>query len=396
MSNVKRNQLSTLQVKNAQPGFHTDGGGLMIRVKPSGSKSWVVRLTLDGKRRMMGLGAYPGVSLREAREQAGELRRAVRRGEDPADYLKARRSDPRVVATAIPTFAQAAERVIELRAPNWSNARHASQWRESLRRYALPVVGDRPVDEIETVDVLSILEPIWTSKAETAGRVRQRMATILDYCVAAGWTDQNPCNGAVKAALPRRKRQRRHHPALPYGEVAVGLVAFREAVGHEDTKLALEFLILTAARSGEVRHATWEQIDLDAAVWTVPAENMKMRRPHRVPLSRQSLAILKTARRRTGGKGLIFPSNRKKGQPFSSMAFAMLLRRAGYGHVTTHGFRASFRTWTLEQTDAPWAVAEAALAHNLGGGEVMAYARSTMFKRRITLMEQWGNFISDA
>ena len=171
-------------------------------------------------------------------------------------------------------------------------------------------------------------------------------------------------------------------------------MAFREAVGHEDTKLALEFLILTAARPGEVRFATWDMIDLDSAIWTVPAEKMKMRRPHRVPLSRQALTILKAARRRTGGKGLIFPSNRKKGQPFSNMAFAMLLRRAGYGHVTTHGFRASFRTWTLERTDAPWAVAEAALAHNLGGGEVMAYARSDLFKRRRKLMEQWGSIVS--
>ena len=344
---------------------------------------------------MTGLGAYPGVSLRNAREQASELRSAARRGEDPADYLKARRPAAQPEGPAIPTFAEAAERVIALRAPTWSSARHATQWRESLRLYSLPAIGDRRIDDIETADVLAILEPIWTSKAETAGRVRQRMATIFDYCVAAGWIDQNPCNGAVKAALPRRTRQRRHHPALPYGEIAEALIAFREAAGHEDTKLALEFLILTAARAGEVRHATWDMIDFEFAVWTVPAENMKMRRPHRVPLSRQALAILKTARRRTGGKGLIFPSNRKKGQPFSNMAFAMLLRRAGYGHVTTHGFRASFRTWTLEQTDAPWAVAEAALAHNLGGGEVMAYARSTMFKRRIALMEQWGSFVSD-
>ena len=300
MLNVKRNQLSTLQVKNAKPGVYTDGGGLTLRVKPSGRRTWVLRLTDKGKLRNLGLGAYPGVS-KAAREQADELRRA------------ARRAAPRIEETAIPTFAQAAERVIALRAPTWSSARHATHWRESLRLYALPVLGDRAVDEIETADVLSILEPIWTSKAETAGRVRQRMATIFDYCVAAGWVDLNPCNGAVKAALPRRTRERRHHPALPYAEVADALAAIREAAGHESTKLALEFLILTAARAGEVRHATWEQIDLDAAVWTVPAENMKMRRPHRVPLSRQALAILEAARRRTSEKdGLIFPSNRKK------------------------------------------------------------------------------------
>ena len=395
MPNVKRNQISTLQVKNAKPGVYTDGGGLTLRVKPSGRRTWVLRLTVKGKLRNFGLGAYPGVSLKAAREQADELRRAARRGEDPADQLKAQRTAPRMEETSIPTFAQAAERVIALRAPTWSSTRHATQWRESLRLYALPVLGDRPVDEIQTADVLSILEPIWTAKAETAGRVRQRMATIFDYCVATGWVDLNPCNGAVKAALPRRMRNRRHHPALPYAEVADALGAIRETAGHESTKLALEFLIQTAARAGEVRHATWGHMDLNAAVWTVPAEHMKMRRPHRVPLSRRALAVLEAAQQRTGGKDLIFPSNRKKGQPFSNMAFAMLLRRAGYGHVTTHGFRASFRTWTLEQTDAPWAVAEAALAHNLGGGEVMAYVRSDLFERRRELMEQWCSFVAD-
>ena len=191
MANVKRNQLSTLQVKNAKPGHYTDGGGLVLRVKPSGQKGWVLRLTVDGKRRMLGLGAYPGVSLRDAREQAAELRRAAGRGEDPAGYLEARRQGV-PVKNAIPSFAEVAERVINLRAPTWSSARHATQWRESLRLYALPSLGDRPVDDIETADVLSILEPIWTSKAETAGRVRQRMATIFDYCVAAGWVDMNP------------------------------------------------------------------------------------------------------------------------------------------------------------------------------------------------------------
>ena len=263
MPNVKRNQLSTLQVKNAQPGFHTDGRGLMLRVKPSGRKSWVLRLTLNGKRRMIGLGAYPRVSLRDAREQAVEIRRAARRGEDPADYLKAHRPAAQTEEAAIPTFAEAAERVIALRAPTWSSARHATQWQESLRLYALPVLGDRLVDEIETADVLSILEPIWTSKAETAGRVQQRMATIFDYCVAAGWLDQNPCNGAVKAALPRRTRQppTPSRPALRRDCRSTGS-RFVRLPATRSTKLALEFLILTAARAGEVRHATWDMIDL--------------------------------------------------------------------------------------------------------------------------------------
>lgn len=256
------------------------------------------------------------------------------------------------------------------------------------------MLGKKPVDAIDTADVLSVLMPIWNSKPETAGRVRQRMATVFDFAIAAGWREHNPCNGALNAALPRRPRERLHHPALPYSEVAEALDAIRRAPGHETCSDALTFLVLTAARTGEVRQATWDEIDLDARVWTVPAAHMKMRKIHRVPLSSGAVAVLERARERTKGRGLVFPSNRKAGQPLSNMALTMLLRRAGYDHITTHGFRSSFRDWTLEQTDAPWAVAEAALAHNLGGGEVMAYARSDLFERRRALMQHWADYIT--
>ena len=397
MPNIKRNQLTTLKVQHAKPGVHTDGAGLALRVKSTGGRSWVLRFTIGGKVREIGLGGYPAVGLKDARQLAQELRAVAQRGQDPADHLKAIRETDRPDLAAIPTLAQASERVIKLREPSWSSSRHATQWRESLRLHALPIIGDRPVDEIETRDVLAVLEPIWHEKPETASRVRQRLSVIFDYCVGQGWRyDPNPC-GTLDALLPRRRRTRRHHPTLPYTEVSDALAAFRVAPGHQNCADALTFLVLTAARAGEVRHATWDEIDLDSRVWVVPSEHMKMRKEHRVPLSTGAVDVLKRAAKWTDRKGLIYPSNRKKTeQPFSNMAFEMLLRRAGYGHVTVHGFRASFRTWTLEQTDAPWAVAEAALAHTLGGQEVQAYLRGDQFERRRVLMEDWSQYVANA
>ena len=388
MANIIHNRLTNQQVRTLKPGVYTDGGGLTLRVHESGNRNWVLRLTVRGKRRNFGLGGYPDVSLKDARAQAAMMRQIVRRGEDPGQWRQ-------VEEPAVPTFAEAAERVIELRAPTWSSKRHATQWRESLRLHAFPRFADRPVDAISTADVLSILEPIWNTKTETAGRVRQRMTVIFDFAIAAGWRRDNPCNGALKAALPRRTRERSHHPALPYDEMGDALAAIRKAAGHANPKLGLEYLILTAARAGEVRQATWDEIDFAARAWTVPASHMKMRKRHRVPLSEGAILVLEKAQEGTGGEGLLFPSNRKPGRPLSNMAFEMLLRRAGYGHVTVHGFRASFRTWALEQTDAPWAVAEAALAHNLGGGEVMAYTRSDLFERRRALMEEWFTLVAE-
>ena len=353
MANVKRHQLTNQRVRTAPPGTHIDGEGLELRVKPTGRRNWILRRTVDGKRRNYGLGGFPEVSLREARALALEMRQRIRRGEDPRPR---RQADP-----AIPTFEAAAAHVINLRSASWTSERHATQWAESLRLHVFPSFGNRLVNAITMAEVLAVLEPIWNEKAETASRVRQRLAVIFDYAVAAGWRSDNPCNDALKAALPPRPRQRRHHPALPYDELGDALEAIRDSNGRAMTKLALEFLILTASRAGEVRQATWDEIDWHSRTWTRPAEHMKMRKEHRVPLSSGALHLLVEAQDRHGGTGLIFPS-RHKGEvrQLSNMAFEMLLRRAGYGHVTVHGFRASFRTWTLEQTDAPWAVAEAA------------------------------------
>ena len=385
LANVRRHQLTNQRVRTAPPGVYTDGGGLQLRVQESGGRHWVLRLTFKGKRRNFGLGGYPDVSLKDARAQAAELRGSIRRGEDPGQR---RQFEP-----TVPTFDKAAEHVIRFRSPFWTSERHATQWRESLRLHVYPRFANHSVDAISTADVLSVLEPIWGTKPETAARVRQRMAVIFDYAIAAGWCKDNPCNGALKAALPPRTRQRRNHPALPYDEVGDALKAIRNATGHASPKLGLEYLVLTAARAGEVRQATWAEIDHSMRLWTVPASHMKMRKEHRVPLSSGAITVLAEARERAGGAGLIFPSNRKPERPLSNMAFEMLLRRAGYGHVTVHGFRASFRTWALEHTDTPWAVAETALAHNLGGGEVMAYVHSDLFERRRALMEEWWNFV---
>ena len=390
MPNVKRNQLSTLQVKHlSAPGTYIDGGGLMLRVQPAGGKNWVLRLTVGGKRRNFGLGGYPAVSLKEAREKADELRELAREDIDPGDHIRRRRAEK----ATIPTFGEAAESVIELRAPTWSDTSHARRWRASIRLHVPIALRNRPVASVTTADVLEVLKPIWNDKREMATRVRQRMTTIFDFAIAAGWRSDNPCNGALNAALPRRRRQRRHYPALPYAEVARALDVIHATGGHEIVKAALTFAVLTAARTGEVLRATWDEIDLDEAVWTIPSARMKMRRDHRVPLSTAALEVLEQVLERTEGSGLVFPSNRRKGQALSDMVLLMLLRRAGYGGVTVHGFRASFRTWALEQTDTPWAVAEAALAHNLGDSTVMAYARSDLFDRRRELMQQWADYL---
>ena len=390
MANVKRNQLSPLQVKNlSKPGSYTDGGGLMLKVHRSGGRQWLLRLTINGIRRNMGLGGYSDVSLAEARRRAQKMRTAIQEGRDPIAERKALAASP--PSPAIPTFADVTGTVIELRAPTWSSERHATQWRASLRTHAIPTLGHMPIDSITTADVLSVLIPIWHEKAATATSLRQRMSTIFDYAVAMNLRADNPANGGVRAALPRRPLRRRHHPALPYIEVPTALAAVDASHSGAVTKLAFTFLVLTAARAGEVRGATWHEIDLDAATWTVPAERMKARREHRVPLSKQALEVLERVRTLGSGRGLVFPSNRKGGG-ISNMAFSMVMRRCGLDAVP-HGMRTSFRNWTLEQTATPWSVAEAALAHVLGDTVASAYARSDLFEKRRELMEAWGRYV---
>ena len=382
MANVKSKQLSAAGVKHAPTGTHTDGNGLMLRVHPGGSRSWLVRITTGGKRRTIGLGRYPEISLARARTLAAEVREAAKEGHSIT-------LTPDDEPTPAPTFAEIAGAVIELRAPTWSNAKHAWQWRNSLENHVYPTFGNKRVDEITSSDVLKVLMPIWTAMPETATRVQQRLSTIFDFAVVQQHRVDNPA-AAVRAALPRRPRRKEHQRALHYSEVPAALAAVEASTARESTRLSLRFLVLTAARSGEVRGATWDEVDLDARSWAIRAERMKARREHRVPLSTGALDVLTRAQALRKRSGLLFTTS--KGKPLSDMVLVMLMRRLDLDAVP-HGFRTSFRTWALEQTNAPWAVAEAALAHTLGDATEAAYARSDLFERRRELMQAWSNFV---
>ena len=386
--------LSAAMVRTvSKPGMYSDGNGLNLRVERSGTKQWVQRVTIAGKRSMLGLGGYPAVSLADARELAAANQRAIKQGRDP--LAEKRQSAAELRRPAVPSFSEAAERVIEMRRPTWSNAKHAAQWTSTLATYAHPVIGRKPVDEITTGDVLAILTPVWTAKPETASRVRQRLETVFDWVVAQGWRPDNPAGKAVTRALPRVSRMKRHHAALPVLEVPAALKTVRESGADMATRLAFEFLVLTAARSSEARLAIWREMDLQSATWKAPAERMKARREHRVPLSGRSLEILGQARELNGhDTELVFPAGRR-GKALSDMTLTVLLRRLGIPAVP-HGFRSSFKDWCMEVRggDDRWFLSEAALAHNLGDSTQMAYARSDLLELRRPLMDEWAEFLS--
>ena len=289
-----------------------------------------------------------------------------------------------------PTFAEAAEAVIAIHEPSWRNPKSGPQWRASLKTYVYPSLGALPVSEITPGHVMAVLEPIWNEKRETARRVKQRISAICRWAVAQGHRTDDP---AVDAALPRNGVKRRHMPALPYEDVAECIAKVRgSARASESSKLALEFLVLTASRSGEVRKATWDEIDLEGATWTVPAERMKANREHRVPLSNRALEVLAAAAELSDGSGLVFPGMRP-GRPLSENTHAKLLRELGFDAVT-HGFRSSFRDYAAERTHTPHAVMEAALAHVVKNKAEAAYARSDLFEKRRALMESWSAYLA--
>ena len=366
-----------------EPGMYGDGAGLYLRVGPTGGKSWILRTAVHGRRREIGLGSASLVSLAEAREEARRLRKLARAGGDP---LAARRRESL-------TFAQATERVHANLVPTFRNPKHAAQWLAALERYAYPTLGERPLDSIGTADVLAVLSPIWTTKHDTARRVRQRLAAIFDWAKGAGhYAAENPLNG-IKRALPAVKRRAEHMAALPWREVPDFMAELREREGL--SARTLEFVILTACRSGEVRGARWAEIDGD--VWTLPGERMKRGIPHRVPLSPEALGILE--RVRGLGAELVFPGpaprkGPKREVPQSENVFRALFARMGREDMTAHGFRSSFRDWASESAHAQREVAEAALSHAVGDEVERAYARSDLFDRRRELMDRWGRSIS--
>ncbi len=368
-----------------KPGRYSDGDGLHLFINKSGRKSWVQRITIAGRRRDIGLGAFPSVTLAKARQKAYENRAMVAEGRDP---LAEKHAPP------MPTFRDAAHVVHEANKPRWRNPSHIAGWIQTLERHAVPKLGRMPMDEIDRRDVLEVLTPIWTTRPETARRVRQRMRTIFRWGMAHGFMETNPAGEAIDGALPPMPKVKAHFRALPYQEVASALEIVEASQASNASKLCFRFLVLTAARSGEARGATWSEINLEDRVWRIPGGRMKGGAEHRVPLSRQAIELLSEAATLREGAGLVFPSPLKKGEPLSNMSLMKVLRSVGLAERTTvHGFRSSFKTWTLEQTDTPWAVSEAALAHILGNSTEQAYARSDLFERRHALMQQWADYL---
>jgi integrase len=389
-------KLSPAKVKNAaRPGIYGDGGGLWLNVGPTGNKSWLYRYMLAGRARSMGLGPLHTIGLAEARERARAARRLCLDGIDPIEQKHADRDAKRLAAASAVTFKDCAAKYIAANRPGWRSSKHALQWDVTLTAYAYPIIGALLVSAIDTAHVTKVLEPIWTTKSETASRVRGRIEAILDYAAAHRWrTGENPARwrGHLENVLPKRSRVRavEHHAALPWREIG----PFMERLGGQEgvAALALRFAILTAARTGEVIGARWGEIDMQHAVWIVRAERMKANREHRVPLSDATLALLREAGKLRSGEthGFVFPGA-KAGAGLSNMAMLLLLRRMGRSDVTAHGFRSAFRDWAAE-TGKPADIAEAALAHVVGDKTVAAYQRGDLLDRRRRLMDQWAEF----
>ena len=375
--------LSAAFVRSAPPGRHADGNGLYLFVQPSGTRSWIQRLLVRGRRRELGLGSLALVPLAEAREKALVNRKLARQGGDP--LAEKRRSQ------AVPTFAEAAMRVLEQKRDGWRNPRHPREWISSLRRLAFPRIGKVPVSEVTSADVLEILTPIWHQQAPTARRVRQRLRAVLEWAVAMEFRIDNPCD-RIGPVLGPQQDVTEHMQALPHLEVAAVIRTVRTSTALPAAKLALEFLVLTAARWGEVRWAEWEEIDRSGRVWTVPAKRAKTNRRHRVPLCGRALEILEAAEALGEGAGpLVFTHG--GGRPMHDSQLRRLLRELGVAAVP-HGFRSTFRDWAGEETDHPRGVIEAALAHVVRNRVEAAYARSDLFERRRVLMDDWARYLA--
>ena len=404
------NRLSALFVKScSKPGRHADGGGLYLSVSPDGTrKRWVFLYSMGGKQREMGLGAVSEVKLTEAREKAEEAKRLIKGGIDPIEDRQAAAKP----VEKVKTFGEVADDYIKANAPGWRNSKHAAQWVMSLSRVRddngnLTEAGycvstrDKPVDQIDTEAVLGVLTPIWTELPETAARVRGRMEAVLDFARVKGLrTGENPARlrGHLDHLLPRRKKaDRGHHAAMPFEDVPAFVAKLHLVRGVSAWEL--EFLILTAARSGEVREARWNEVDLKNKLWTVPATRMKGGREHRVPLCDRAVDLLRTVSAlrpsENAEAALVFPGA-KRSRPLSDMALTMLLRRNAEGESTVHDFRSAFRDWAGDRTSFPREVAEAALAHAVANEVEAAYRRGDALEKRRKMMEAWSGFIDRA
>jgi len=376
-------KLTALKIRSlTEPGRYADGDGLFLDVTGKASGRWILRIQSNGRRREIGLGSLKNVSLADARDAAFVTRKKIAQGIDPVAERKQERQ-------AVPTFRKAAELVHEEHEKAWKNGKHQNQWIATLKAYAFPKMGDLLVSDIEGPLIRDVLAPIWLAKPETARRVRQRIGTVLDWSYARGFRATEAPMRSLSKGLPRQPKKDNHFAALPYAAVP----GFLEKLGERESvgRVALEALILTAARSGEIRSATWQELDLDAALWSIPASRMKMGRAHIVPLSAEAVAVFQRAKRfKAGASDLVFPGQNVK-KPLSDMTLLKILRDMELA-VTVHGFRSAFRDWVAEQTDYSGEIAEAALAHTVSNKVEAAYRRTDFLDKRRLLMRDWGAF----
>lgn len=365
-----------------EPGRYSDGDGLFLVVRPAGGRNWVLRALCGGRRRDIGIGPLKSVDLGDAREAAHQIRRQIARGLDPIAERKRERQ-------IIPTFRAAAKIVHGEHKAAWKNGKHQAQWLSTLESYAFPKLGDTLVSDIGAPEIRDVLAPIWLSKPETARRVRQRIGTVLDWACVKGFRASEAPLRSLSKGLPRQPKKDGHFAAMGYADVPKFLARLREreSIG----RLALEAVILTAARSGEIRFARWPEVDMDSALWSIPADRMKMNRPHVVPLSPEAIEVFQRAAKfRAPGSDLVFPGQKLK-KPMSDMTLLKILRDMDAG-VTVHGFRSAFRDWVAEQTNYPGEVAEAALAHAIPNKVEAAYRRTDFLEKRRDLMRDWASY----
>jgi len=378
-------KLTEFKFKHAKPGTHEDGRGLRLVVANSGAKNWILRIQSDGRRREIGLGSASVVGLAEARAKAESVRTAIRSGLDPV-------AERRKGQTSVPTFREAALMVHAEHLPSWKNHKHGKQWISTIETFAFPKLGNVQVDKITASMVREVLLDIWLTIPETARRVRQRIGTVLDYAHSREWRVQEAPMRSVSKGLPKQPKVRNHFAALPWREVPAFITNMPDGIKASDTVLkAIEFTILTAARSGEVRLATWGEINLDKATWKIPSERMKAGVEHRVPLSDRAIEILNEIG--IDEKDALIFKGRKPGHPLSDMSLTMPLRRANLG-ITVHGFRSAFRDWCGEATNTPREIAESCLAHAVKDATERAYARTDYFEKRRVVMKQWAAYCS--
>ena len=384
-------KLNVAKIKSlSTPGLHGDGDTLYLNVSKGGTKSWVQRLTIQGKRTDLGLGPWPLVSLKQARERAFLNRKAVYDGGDP---LEAKREAKR--RAQVPSFEEAAREAHAINTKGMSD-KGRKLWLSMLERHAFPIVGRKPVNRVTTDDLLHILRPIWHEKAESARKTRQRLKQVLAWAEGKGYVDRNVAGASfsdvVRNTLGAQRDEAENMRMVPYPEVGASLETIAASSSLPSAKAALRFLVLTACRSGEVRNATWDEIDLAAATWTVPAARTKTRKDHAVPLSAAAIAVLDEMERHPGGGDLVFPGNRR-GKALSDMTLSKLMKTCAIDGVP-HGYRASFKTWATERTNEKPDVIELCLGHAVGNSVERAYSRSTLIEKRRAVMERWADFVT--